>query len=178
MERTAHLLGARLVSTNENPDLLKSSSTRYNIFMMDNKKIFNKIFCCVVVVFLSILTGCSTAGKQRKIIKLQKDRILNLQKQLKQKQHQVDQLKAHKWLSPKVSMSEQASLSRLQGLMAKDNWVGALKESAKLKKAHPQSRRLLLSRVKIFNKMGLKDQARKEYAELKKLQVQPAKTLR
>ena len=56
--------------------------------------------------------------------------------------------------------------------MAKKRWVDAIQLSSKIKKQYPKSKQLRSMRIKIFQEMGLKNQARREKAILKKLRAQ------
>ena len=127
---------------------------------------------CILCLSLTIISGCSVKAKNEKIIGLQKNRILKLEKQLHLKNQVIQNLKADGWVNKKVEVNQSLALSKIKRLARKGQFALALKESSRLKKAHPTSLELISLRVKIFNRMGLTEQAKREFGTLKKLQSQ------
>ncbi|MCJ8278251.1 MAG: hypothetical protein HRT44_08265 [Bdellovibrionales bacterium] len=140
--------------------------------MMKKKLFYNTFKCCFALLFITIIFGCSTKDKKNQIISLQKKRIHKLEKQLRLKNSTIKKLKVKKWANEKVVVSSKQRLSQLQSLMAKKRWVDAIQLSSKIKKQYPKSKQLRSMRIRIFQEMGLKNQARREKAILQKLRAQ------
>ena len=149
-------------------DLLILLSTRYNKVMV-KKKITNNLYkCCIVILSLIIVSGCSSKSKKEKILAIQKRRIHSLSTQLQEKEALIEKLKNQKWV--KVDVKKSPPLKQLHGLVKSKRWIAALKESSRLKKIYPQSIPLRKYRYQIFSSMGLEKQAlneKKVWARLK-----------
>ena len=126
---------------------------------MDTLKKNNIFSVCTVIGFVFMISGCSTVGKQDKLLELQKRRIVKLEKALRVKDRQLAKLKGKKWAS---LSQKRAAVARLDKLMAQKKWVEALKLSTDLKTKNPKSLKIARSRHRIFKAMGLKKQARGE----------------
>ena len=127
---------------------------------MTKEKIFPNCFIvCLTLITLITIAGCSTDSNKNKIISIQKSRIQKLENQLQRKNEVIGQLKANKWVNKTVKKDESVFLAPLNTMIKKGQWIKALKESSRLKKLYPFSAQLRMMRVKIFNKMGLKQQA-------------------
>lgn len=145
------------VSRDENSGLPNLNMNRYNTYMTQKKISYNKIFNCICVAVLLIVTGCATTSKEEKIRELQKKRIHSLEAQLKRKQQVIAKLKAKQWAQS--NRPSQAHLWSVENLTKQKKWVIALQKSTKLTKIYPKSIALRKLRYQIFKSMGLKEQA-------------------
>ena len=133
---------------------------------------------CLWFLCLFIVSGCATESKRDQIVGIQKVRIKKLEKQLKQQNKIIAQLKAKKWIKAPVKKSASRALKPLKTLINNNQWVAALKLSSTLKQQYPRSRKLARYRVKIFKKMGLEKQAMDELKSLKKMKARTKKRSR
>ena len=137
--------------------------------MKKQKQKLNGKLYCLGLACVFIFTGCVSSGKKDQIVKIQKVRIKQLEKQLQSKNKTIEKLKVQKWVNKPVQMSSKVALQPLKKLIKQKRWVEALKMSYQLKNKYPRSRRLAYYRIKILKKMGLSKQAAREAQHLRKL---------
>jgi collagenase-like PrtC family protease len=134
-----------------------------------NKIIKNK--CCVFVLLIFIVSGCTSSTKKSEILAIQNKRIVKLEKQLKQKQILIDQLKVNKWINKSNRSDDLNSMNQLKSLMTEKKWIEALKISGQLKKKNSRSITLAYYRSIIFKNMGLRTQEKSELDLLQNLKA-------
>ncbi len=137
--------------------------------MMKKKINYNRIKYCLLVSVLFIVSGCASQDKQDKIMKVQKRRIVSLERELDQKQKLISELKASRWAKEPVKKSTKLALRPMIAEIKNKNWVKALKISSELKKSYPNNLTLARYRYSIFKKMGLDKHAKQEKIRYKKL---------
>lgn len=123
------------------------------------------------MILVLIFAGCANFDKQGDLVKIQKQRINKLERQLSYKQKQVDRLKLRRWMNKPVSAQSGKQFVRLKKLVKAKKWVMALKESNRLKRMYPKSVKVAMYRAQIFKKMGLRKQAESERRSAKDLRA-------
>ena len=140
---------------------------------MKKKDKIHKIKYCLLLSSLFIFSGCSSTGsKKEKILRVQNQRIQNLESLLKKKNREIARLKQTHWLRKKKTEKSHA-FKKLQTAIQNRQWAAALQQSAYLKKRYPRSHKLKKMRIHIFESMGLFDQAEAE----KRLSLQGSPSL-
>gem|GEM_PF-3752986 len=143
--------------------------------MMNSKNKIRLRTLCLFLFTFTTLSGCSTSTKQNRIISLQKNRIQSLKKQVRRQNRLIDKYKTKKWLGTSKKSRRTSALKKLDKLMKQGMWVSALKNSSALSAKYPKWVGLKQRRAKIFAKMGLKKQARRETLRIQKLRAQRVK---
>ena len=130
---------------------------------MTKKKILSPLNrYCLSFGLIIIVSGCATSDRSSKVIAIQKSRIQKLEQQLERKNLQIQKLKVGSWIKKPIRPNEDLAFINLHKMIVQKKWIAALKESGRLKSQFPESVKLSSYRYRIFNKMGLKEQAASE----------------
>lgn len=139
--------------------------------MSDKKKYSLTKNYCFLLASLFIFSGCSTADKEKELLKVQQQRITGLKKQLARKNQEIQKLKANKWVNAPTQTPESVAIRPLKKLVDAKKWIPALKLSSQLNQQYPQSVKIPYYRYQIYKAMGLNKQANEIRRKIKKQQA-------